>query len=160
MKRMFFIFSALLFVIVSYAQTTVSTNSTDSLVAVKYAGGQTDSTIINSVSDTTQYALLYVYRPKNFVGSVVSYKLKMTNSKETELVLGTVKNNSKFVVKLYQEGVAELIAKTEAKSVVKIDVKFGSKYYLKCGVSIGAFVGRPDLNLIYPAQGELDYEGM
>jgi hypothetical protein len=110
--------------------------------------------------DTDNYALLYVYRPKNYVGSIISYDLKLNNSLLTGSVIGRVKNNSKFVVKLYQEGKTEIFAQTESKKSVTIDVKYGQKYYLKCGIAMGAFVGRPELNLIYPEQGVLDYENI
>jgi len=111
-------------------------------------------------SDTANYAVLYVYRPRNYVGSIISYDLKLTNSFITDYVIGKVKNNSKFEVKLFQEGKTEIYAKTESKRSVFIDVKFGQKYYLKCGISMGVMVGRPELNLIYPEQGELDYENV
>jgi hypothetical protein len=118
------------------------------------------STVIETTlpTDSSNYAMLYVYRPKNYVGSFISYDLKLTNSAYTDLVLGEVKNNSKFAVKLMQEGKTEIWAKTEVKNSVNIDVKYGEKYYIKCGVTMGVVVGRPDLNLIYPGQGVLDYE--
>ena len=119
---------------------------------------QKDSIISANVkSDTANYALLYVYRPKNFVGIAISYDLKISNSEVQKFVVGRVKNNSKFVVKLYKEGKTEILAKTEAENSVSIDVKYGQKYYLKCGISMGVLVGRPDLNLVYSEQGELDY---
>ena len=94
------------------------------------------------------------------LGFAIGYDLKISNDKFKELSVGRVKNNSKFVVKLYQEGPTEIMARTEAKTYVKIDVKFGKKYYLKCGITTGVFVGRPDLMLVYPEQGELDYTNM
>jgi len=108
-------------------------------------------------SDTSQYALLYVYRPRNFTGSAISYDIKLTNSVLNKSYIGRINNNSKFVVKLYQEGKTEIFASTESTRSVLLNVKFGQKYYLKCGVTTGIIVGRPELNLVYPEQGELDY---
>jgi hypothetical protein len=76
------------------------------------------------------------------------------------LIVGRVKNNSKFIVKLYQEGKTQIFGQTESRREVNIDVKFGKKYYLKSGIATGVFVGRPEMNLIYPEQGELDYENV
>jgi len=168
MKRKFIIISSLLlFIIACNAQTDSAKFKIDSVktqpnivITSVSTTQQVDSTTITSANDSTKYALLYVYRPRNFVGSIMSYKLKVSNGTYKEMVVGSVKNNMKFVVKLYQEGPTEIYAQTEAKTVVKLNVKFGSSYYLKCGISMGAFVGRPALDLIYPAQGELDYGNM
>lgn len=110
--------------------------------------------------DTMKYALLYVYRPKNMLGFAISYDLKVSNAMFKDMSVGRVKNNTKFIVKLYQEGPTEILARTEAKSFVNVNVKFGAKYFLKCGLTTGLFVGRPELSLIYPEQGELDYTNM
>lgn len=142
----------------SNAQTDTSTKTSDSIMINENKLSPTDS-ILNQ-TDTTNYALLYVYRPKNFSGSAMSYDLKITNALFSDHPIGRVKNNSKFIVKLYQEGKTQLFAQTESKRAVLIDVKFGKKYYLKCGITIGVLVGRPELNLIYPEQGELDFENV
>lgn len=64
----------------------------------------TDSSAIllhDSVNATVKapYATLYVYRPRNFVGSMDSYNLH-----EADSVICRVKNNSKYIVRLYREG--------------------------------------------------------
>jgi len=139
------------------AQTDTTKKSTDSL-AIKV--NQPNSQSVNVQPDTTKYALLYVYRPSLFVGSIIGFNLHITNSVIKDSVIGRAKNNSKFVVKIYQEGKTQIYAQTESKRAVNIDVKFGKKYYLKCEISTGIFVGRPKLDLIYPEQGELDYENV
>jgi hypothetical protein len=120
----------------------------------------TDSLSVKVQTDTTKYATLYVYRPALFVGSFISYNLHITNSAIKDSIVGRVKNNSKFIVKIYQEGKTQIYGQTESKKVINFDVKFGKKYYLKSGIATGVFVGRPELNLIYPEQGELDYENV
>lgn len=166
-KSILIISSLLLFIFICNAQTDSVKAINDSIInqhdsVIKSANTSqvVDSNSIATAPDTSKYALLYVYRPKNFVGSFISYKLRVSNGSNLEEPVGRVKNNSKFVVKLYNEGLTEIIAQTEAKTVIKLNVKFGSKYYLKCGVSVGAFVGRPALNLIFPEQGELDYDSL
>jgi hypothetical protein len=115
-----------------------------------------DTIVKDSIQKTTdQYATLYVYRPKNFAGSAVGYDLHIDNE-----IVCRVKNNTKYEVKIHKEGNVEIWAKTEAKESVKLDIKYGEKYYLKCAITMGAFVGRPSLILVYPVQGELDYSHM
>ena len=146
------------FVFVSQGQTDSSSKSSDTSTLRGKEKLMIPST--SNACDSTRYALLYVYRPRNFTGSAVVYDLKMTNPVAKNLFVGRVKNNSKFVVKLHQEGTTEIFAVTESKRVVTINVKFGHKYYLKCGVTTGFFVGRPELNLVYPEQGELDFDNI
>ena len=161
MKKTLILLSALLFLgCMSYAQTDSTKKATDTIPVNKVTVIQKDTVPVKIVSDTSNYALLYVYRPKSFSGSFISYDLRLTNALFPENVLGSVKNNSKFVVKLYQEGKSEIWARTESKRSVFIDVKFGQKYYLKCAIGMGIMVGRPELNLIYPDQGVLDYENV
>ena len=113
-----------------------------------------DSPVVASM-DTAHYATLYIYRLKNFVGSMVGYNIHVNDS-----VVCRIKNNTKFMVKLYKEGPTEIWAETEQKRKVKVDVKFGQEYFLKCGLSMGVFVGRPEIMLVYPEQGRLDYDNL
>ena len=104
---------------------------------------EADTSIQKLPSDTTKFATLYVYRNKKFAGSMISYALRMDNPEMTGKVLQTVKNNSFFIVKLYNEGQTILWAKTETKSSVMVNVKYGQSYYLRCAVSMGIMAGRP-----------------
>jgi hypothetical protein len=103
-------------------------------------------------SSGNQFATLHVYRPRNFVGSAISYNLHAGDSE-----ICKVKNNSKYTIHLFKEGELELWAKTEKRESVNIDVKFGKEYYLKCGLKEGIIEGRPVLELVIPEQGELDF---
>jgi hypothetical protein len=161
MKRAIILISAILmFAYICDAQMDPIKKTSDSSVINENKVINTDSLSAKVQSDTVNYALLYVYRPRNFQSSIVSYYLYLNNSMIKEYLIGRVTNNSKFVVKLYQEEKTQIFAQTESKRSVTIDVKFGKKYYLKCGVTMGIVVARPELNLINPAQGELDYENV
>jgi len=160
MKKSLLLISALVFFGNLCTAQIDSIKKTSDSSAVKAKAESTNSVSSKVPSDTSQYALLYVYRHKNFTGSAVSYDLKITNSVLKEFLIGRVKNNSKFVVAIYQEGKTEISATTESKRFVTVNVKFGQKYYLKCGVSMGWVVGKPELNLVYPDQGELEYENV
>lgn len=157
MKRTFIFISIFFFsCLVCNAQTDSTQPVSDSLLLNRTVPADS----LTAKADTMNYALLYVYRPKNMMGFAISYDLKVSNDTFKDMAVGRVKNKSKFVVKLYQEGMTEILARTESKSSVKINVKFGAKYYLKCGITTGLFVGRPELSLVYPEQGELDYTNM
>jgi hypothetical protein len=106
----------------------------------------------NPVHDSTKYATLYVYRERNMMGSMVGYDLH-----EDDSVICRVKNNSKFIIKLYKEGPTEIWAKTEKKVAVHINVEFEKEYYIKCGVKPGWVQARAQLDLVYPGQGKLDF---
>lgn len=106
----------------------------------------------NDTLDTNlDYALLYVYRP-NGVGPIVSYDLHLDDSK-----IGRVKNNTYQIIKLSDTGAHELWAKTEAKSSELIKLEKGKKYYLRCSVTMGAFVGHPYLELVDNETGEEEF---
>lgn len=92
--------------------------------------------------------LIYIYREKEFVGSGVSYDVKVG-----ETVITTLYNGGyyPYVVK---PGEVELWARTESKTAVTVDVKAGEVYFVKGEVGIGFFVGRPHLRVVPREKGE------
>jgi len=139
------------------AQVDTMKNTSDSLT-IKLNPIDSLSAVVPS--DSLHYALLYVYRPGKFVGSLIGYNIRMTNPVFKDSLIGRATNDSKFVVKLYQEGKTQVFAHTETKRAVELDVKFGKKYYLKCEIVIGILVGRPRLSLISQEQGKLNYDNI
>ena len=161
MKKILALFSAIIFInCICHAQIDSTKKTADSITSKVKPIVQKDTVVTKTPADTPNYSLLYVYRPKDFVGAMLNYDLKIVNSHYKDSVVCRVKNNSKFKISLYQEGKTELWAKTEAKKSVFIDVKFGQKYYIKCGIDLGFFVGRPELILVEPSQGAIDYDGI
>lgn len=98
------------------------------------------------------YAILNVYRFSG-PGAFVSYDLYLGDS-----VICRVKNNFKTTIKITKDGLNSLWAKTEAKAEVPIDVKFGKEYYLRCSTLMGAFVGRPKLELLNKKTGKSEFD--
>ena len=98
------------------------------------------------------YAILNVYRYGG-VGAIVSYDLFLGDS-----VICRVQNNYKTTLHIKKDGLNTLWAKTESKSEVPIDIKIGQTYYLRCGIAMGAFVGRPKLELIDKKTGKTEFE--
>lgn len=110
--------------------------------------------IVKAATDIP-YAMLYVYRPRNMTGSLINYNLHMGDT-----VICRVKNNSKFAIKLTKMGPTEIWAENEQKIVFKINVKPGRNYYIKCGIKMGVFSGRPEMNMVPEEVGEVEYEAV
>ena len=112
-----------------------------------YAPKEEEETLLD-----VDYAILNVYRYGG-AGSMVGYDLYLGDS-----VICRVRNNFKTTLHITKEGLNTLWAKTEAKSEVPINVKKGRTYYLRCGISMGAFVGHPKLELMDNREGKLEFE--
>lgn len=98
------------------------------------------------------HAILNVYRYSGY-GALLNYDLYLGDS-----VICRVKNNFKKTIHIKKDGLNTLWAKTEAKSEVPINLKNGKTYYLRCGVTIGALIGRPKLELIDSKTAKPEFE--
>ncbi len=98
------------------------------------------------------YAVLNVYRYGG-AGALVGYDLFLGDS-----MICRVKNNFQTTLHIKKDGLNTLWAKTEVKAEVPIDVKLGKTYYLRCGIGMGAFVGRPKLELVDVRTGKAEFE--
>ncbi len=103
---------------------------------------------------TANYALLHVYRPGSS-GALLSYTIHLG-----DIELCRVKAKSYETVMITKEGPNELWAKTESKVAIPVDIEFGKEYYLRCGVSMGIFVGRPSLTLVDNLTGKTEFENL
>ncbi len=83
-----------------------------------------DSLARTLLADTASYALLYVYRPRSGVGSIVQYNLHVDDSMVCRVKFGT-----KCIVKLPRAGHVKVWARTEARDEVDIDVQPGHVYF-------------------------------
>ena len=108
-----------------------------------------DSTLLNA-----DYALLHVYRHSG-VGALVSYDLHLGDT-----VICRVSNKWKKTIKIKRDGLNTLWAKTETKEELPINIKFGNEYYIRCSVTMGAFVGRPKLELVDNQTGKAEYQSI
>jgi len=98
------------------------------------------------------YAILNVYRYSG-VGAFVGYDLYLNDS-----VICRVKNNFKTTIHIRKDGLSTLWAKTESKTQVPIDLKPGKEYFLRCGMTMGVFVGHPSLDLVDRKTGKAEFE--
>lgn len=78
-------------------------------------------------TDTAKYALLYVYRPGKLTNSLSNYPLYFDGN-----IMCFMKNNSGYIFKILKEGSFEIRSNLlNDESSVKLDVKFGNRYYAK-----------------------------
>ena len=102
------------------------------------------------------YAIVYFYRPENFVGSLIGYKVRVND----ETVIGRVRNGEKFEYKITDFGKHEFWAKTESKTSVIIDIEKGQEYFIRCGINIGIAVGKPEMYLVENELGISEYQSI
>lgn len=98
-------------------------------------------------------ALLYLYRNRDYKGSMISYDVRLDN-----VAIYHAKNNSKTTVKITKEGMSILMAKTEKRIEIPIDIQFGHEYYIRCGIKWGVFVGRPKLEIVDKQTGKMEFD--
>jgi hypothetical protein len=108
-----------------------------------------DSSLLNA-----DYALLHVYRYSG-VGALVGYDLHLGDT-----VICRVSNKWKKSIKIRKDGLNTLWAKTETKEELPINIKFGNEYYIRCSVTMGAFVGHPKLELVDNQTGKAEYQSV
>lgn len=108
-----------------------------------------DSTLVHA-----DYALLHVYRFGG-AGFLVSYDLHLGDT-----VIHRVSNKSKKTIKIRKEGPNVLWARTEAREEMPINIKMGEEYYVRCGIGMGAFVGRPQIQLVEKQSGSAEYQSI
>jgi hypothetical protein len=102
---------------------------------------------------TNDCALLHIYRPGKFAGAGMNYDLNLN-----EWPLCNVANKSKTTIRITQEGLYTLWAKTEVAKELPLDISFGNEYYIRCGVSLGVVVGRPTLEYVDPQTGKYEFD--
>jgi hypothetical protein len=46
------------------------------------------------------------------------------------------------------------------KTEIPIEIEFGKEYYIRCGVSMGAFVGKPSFTLVDNRTGKAEFDAI
>ena len=98
------------------------------------------------------FATLHIYRNCP-MGFAIVYDLFIEDR-----LIGRVKNKWYVPVRIYEEGVITLWAKTEVKKEQSVFVEFGKDYYVRCCVSMGAFVGHPHFELVDEQTGKSEIQ--
>lgn len=98
-------------------------------------------------------ALLHLYRPGKVAGAMVGYDTYLDGEK-----VWRAKNGSKTTIRLTNEGTAVLMAKTESRKELPLDIRFGHEYYVRCGIKMGVAMGRPKLELVDCGTGKAEFD--
>jgi hypothetical protein len=106
------------------------------------------------IPDNKNCAMLYIYRLKDTLALVTSYNVHLND----DSVICSVKSKSRDSIKLKKEGTITLWAKTEKRTELKLDVKPGHTYYIRCGLEKGEIRMVPVLQLMDKTIGAEEYE--
>lgn len=85
--------------------------------------------------DTSQYALLYIFRPKKFTNSLSNFSVYLDNN-----AFCIAKNNTGYVYKILKEGTFTLrsgLFKDTAS--LPVNIRFGKRYYIRSGIDWGMY---------------------
>ena len=107
----------------------------------------------DEVAADWDYALVHIYRRNAPVGVLVGYDLYLGDEK-----ICHVKNKWKTTVQIRTFGPTMVSARTETKTEMPITIEKGREYYIRGGLMVGAFVGRPTLELMSKSAGKKDFD--
>jgi hypothetical protein len=97
------------------------------------------------------YATLYIYRLADTTAFAAPYSLHHNDS-----VVCTVKSRSRDSIRVYNEGPLTLWARAKDEQVT-VDVRYGSVYYIRCGLKQGEIRMHPYMEVVDYATGEKEY---
>lgn len=106
--------------------------------------------------DDAEYAVVYFYRPRNYTGSAIGYKIR----KNDDTVIGSMKNGELFEHIVVSFGEHVFWSKTEAKESITINIEKGKEYFVRCGIKMGVLVGQPEMNIVENHIGIREYKRM
>jgi hypothetical protein len=114
----------------------------------------TETADIDNVLIDADYAIINVYRASG-QGALVNYDLYLGDS-----IICRVTSNFCKSIKIYKDGLNSLWARTETKSEIPINIEFGKIYYVRCGIKMGAFVGRPSIEMLNIKTGKTEFNAI
>ncbi len=106
--------------------------------------------------DDSDYAVIHFYRPSIAVGTLIGYKIKDAN----DSIIGRVRNGEKFTYKTKEFGMQSFYGATESKEEIKMNIEKGKEYFVRCSITMGVLVGRPEISQIENYIGMREYEEM
>jgi len=106
------------------------------------------------VEPSKENAIIKIYRPKANAGANMYYELHINDSNVVDVINGLV-----YEYEITQEGIYELtinsvsdkVAKSSFK--IKLDVKLGRTYFLKCELLTGGEYSIPSMKIVNPTKG-------
>jgi hypothetical protein len=86
-------------------------------------------------SDTSLYAVVYIYRPKKMMLSVSSYDMYLENN-----LLCTMKNNSSYIFAVFRQGAVNLWSRClKDTCYLRLNIQPGKSYYVRSTIDFGMF---------------------
>lgn len=110
--------------------------------------------LVDSVLLKQGCAKVHFYRYGG-IGSLVGYNVHVGDS-----IVCRVQNDSKETVKICTSGKTVFWAKTETREDVTLTLEAGKEYFVRCGIEMGAFVGRPTMLKVDYATGKVELESI
>ena len=99
-------------------------------------------------------AMIHLYRFSG-AGAAINYNVMIDDE-----VLARMRNNYRESVKVKADGQVTLLARTEARSEVGLDLQPGRHYYVRCSLTMGFAVGHPKLELVDEETGTAEFNSM
>ena len=87
----------------------------------------------SNFSDTSKYAVLYIYRPQKLTNSLGNYIIYFDNN-----MMCVAQNNTGYIFKILKEGKFQVKSKLyKDESEITLDIRFGKTYYVKSMIHWG-----------------------
>ncbi len=106
------------------------------------------------IIEGADYALVHIYRYGG-AGALIGYDLYLGQEQLCRVV-----NSFKTTIEVKQFGMNSIWARTEVKEEIPIDIEAGKHYYIRCSLGMGAFIGRPRLELVDWQTGKIEFESL
>jgi hypothetical protein len=108
-------------------------------------------------SDTSKYAVLYLYRPGKLTNSLGDYLVYFDDD-----IMCVAHNKSGYIFKILKEGKFNIKSRLlKDESSVPVDIKFGKVYYVKSmihwGISSRLYNFKLAMELMDPGQGKTEF---
>jgi hypothetical protein len=109
-------------------------------------------------SDTSKYAIIYLYRPGKLTNSLGNYPVYLDGD-----IICIAQNNSGYILKIFKEGQFEIKSKLfKDESAVKVNLKFGNTYYVKSmihwTISSRLYNFKLETAIVNPEKGQKEFE--
>lgn len=116
--------------------------------------GLTQTLNLTAKGDSFNNATLIIYRPHDINSRNNAFKVNIGD------ISFKIKNNSSSEIKIYKEGELSVNCKKETAAEVKVNIKFGEQYYIRCNLAFGIITARPVLTLVSPEIAENELKGI
>ena len=118
------------------------------LAACKASQPPTAAELSAELPAGTPYAVLHLYRPGRVAGFAIGYDVRLNDT-----VVYRARNGSQGEVHRLKPGPVLLLAKTEAREELTVDLQPGREYFVRCALGAGVLVGRPYLQQVRVSEG-------